>query len=146
MEAPWYIARNNQRLGPFSWPQIQDMAKGGMLQVTDMLLQHGAQKWQEITDFLQPGNNGAASVQVPNMVNTLLERPHQLALWDYKQHLLTLLRRLPAKGFERLCQRLLEASGFEQVEVTGCSGDGGIDGIGVLKMNAFVTFKVVFSV
>jgi restriction system protein len=31
------------------------------------------------------------------------------------------------------------------VEVTGRSGDGGIDGIGVLKVNPFVTFKVLFQ-
>ena len=69
----------------------------------------------------------------------------QLALWDYRQHLLTVLRKLPPKGFERLCQRLLQESGFEQVEVTGASGDGGIDGIGVLKLNAFVTTRVLFQ-
>jgi Restriction endonuclease len=35
-------------------------------------------------------------------------------------------------GFERVCQRLLRESGFENVTVTGKSQDGGIDGIGVL--------------
>lgn len=63
----------------------------------------------------------------------------------YKDQLLDLLRQLPPSGFERLCQRLLRESGFEQVEVTGRSGDGGIDGIGIVKVNAFVTFKVLFQ-
>ena len=64
---------------------------------------------------------------------------------DYRANLLDILRALPPAGFERLCQRLLRESGFEQVEVTGRSGDGGIDGIGVLKVNTFVTFKVLFQ-
>ena len=29
--------------------------------------------------------------------------------------------------------------------VTGRSGDGGIDGIGILELNAFVSFKVLFQ-
>lgn len=63
----------------------------------------------------------------------------------YKENLLALLRQLPPGGFERLCQRILRESGFERVVVTGRSGDGGIDGIGIVKVNAFVTFKVLFQ-
>lgn len=63
----------------------------------------------------------------------------------YKTELLDIIRSLPPAGFERLCQRLLRESGFEQVIVTGRVGDGGIDGIGVLRMNAFVAFKVLFQ-
>jgi restriction system protein len=120
------------------------MAAGGMLQVTDMLLHEGARKWQEVSDFITSDSNGAATVRLPNMVNTTSPR-QQLALYDYKHQLLTTLRKLPPKGFERLCQRLLQASGFERVEVTGRSGDGGIDGIGTLKVNAFVTSRVLFQ-
>lgn len=47
-------------------------------------------------------------------------------------------------AFERLSQRLLRESGFTKVEVTGRSGDGGIDGIGVLRMN-LVSFQVLFQ-
>lgn len=64
---------------------------------------------------------------------------------DYKQQLLTLLRTLVPDGFERLCQRLLRESGFEQVVVTGRSGDGGIDGVGILQINPFVSFNVLFQ-
>ena len=39
---------------------------------------------------------------------------------------------LDPSAFERLCQRLLRESGFIRVEVSGRSGDGGIDGAGVL--------------
>lgn len=64
---------------------------------------------------------------------------------NHRETLLKLLLELPANGFERLCQRLLRESGFEKVQVTGKSGDGGLDGIGVLQMNPFVSFKVLFQ-
>jgi restriction system protein len=64
---------------------------------------------------------------------------------DYKSQLLAMLRALPPEGFERICQRLLRESGFQQVEVTGKSGDGGIDGHGILQINPLVSFKVLFQ-
>ena len=64
---------------------------------------------------------------------------------DYKTELLNILKKLDPSGFERICQRLLRVSGFEQVNVTGRSSDGGIDGIGVLQVNPFVSFKVLFQ-
>lgn len=64
---------------------------------------------------------------------------------DHRTTLLNVLRDLSPNGFERLCQRLLRESGFERVTVTGRSGDGGIDGIGILQMNPFVSFKVLFQ-
>jgi restriction system protein len=63
----------------------------------------------------------------------------------YKVELLGVLRSLPPAGFERICQRLLRESGFQRVEVTGRSGDGGLDGHGVLEVNPLVTFKVLFQ-
>jgi restriction system protein len=64
---------------------------------------------------------------------------------DYRSRLLEILQSLPPAGFERLCQRLLREAGFEQVIVTGKSGDGGIDGHGILSLNAFVSFRVLFQ-
>lgn len=64
---------------------------------------------------------------------------------DHRQGLLALIRTLPAAGFERLCQRLLRESGFQHVTVTGRSGDGGLDGNGVLEVNPFVSFRVLFQ-
>jgi restriction system protein len=63
----------------------------------------------------------------------------------YRDVLLDLMRSIPPQGFERLCQRLLRESGFEQVEVTGRSGDGGIDGFGVLQVNPLASFRVLFQ-
>ncbi|MCA9124595.1 MAG: restriction endonuclease [Planctomycetaceae bacterium] len=64
---------------------------------------------------------------------------------DYGTDLLEVIKSLPPAGFERLCQRLLRENGFEQVTVTGKSGDGGIDGIGILQVNKFVSFTVLFQ-
>ena len=44
-----------------------------------------------------------------------------------------------------MSQRLLRESGFERVIVTGKAGDGGIDGHGILQVNPFVSFTVLFQ-
>lgn len=59
--------------------------------------------------------------------------------------LLTVLLKLPPDGFERICQRLLREAGFQEVKVTGKSSDGGIDGYGILEVNPFVSFNVLFQ-
>ncbi|MGB8248103.1 MAG: restriction endonuclease, partial [Chlorobium sp.] len=64
---------------------------------------------------------------------------------NHREKLLDLIKGLPPSGFERLSQRLLRESGFQQVVVTGKSGDGGIDGIGILQVNPFVSFNVLFQ-
>jgi restriction system protein len=56
-----------------------------------------------------------------------------------------MLRSLSPSGFERLCKRLLREGGFEKVEVTGRSRDGGIDGHGILQLNPFVSLRVYFQ-
>lgn len=71
--------------------------------------------------------------------------PPDQADGDHRTRLLAVLQALPPEGFERLCQRLLREADFEQVTVTGRSGDGGIDGIGILEVNPFVSFKVLFQ-
>lgn len=64
---------------------------------------------------------------------------------NYRVQVLDIVKNLPPAGFERLCQRLLRESGFSQVKVTGKSGDGGIDGYGVLELNSLMSFKVLFQ-
>jgi len=59
--------------------------------------------------------------------------------------LIEVLRSLSPLGFEKICRELLRESGFEKVEITGGSADGGIDGYGVLEVNPFVSFKVLFQ-
>jgi restriction system protein len=57
----------------------------------------------------------------------------------------TLTNVLSADSFERLTQRVLRESGFVQVEVTGRTGDGGIDGKGIAKIHGFMSFHVIFQ-
>ncbi|MEP0711493.1 MAG: restriction endonuclease [Algoriphagus sp.] len=62
-----------------------------------------------------------------------------------ENNLLSVLQSLSPSGFERVCKELLREHGFENVEVTGKSHDGGIDGYGILEINPFVSFKVLFQ-
>jgi restriction system protein len=87
-----------------------------------------------------------ADTAVPTIANDSADRESPEPEPDnYRVRLLEVLRSLPAAGFERICQRLLRESGFQQVVVTGKSGDGGIDGHGVLEINPLVTLKVLFQ-
>ena len=63
---------------------------------------------------------------------------------EWTDELLSALKEMPPDGFERLCQRLLREKGFTKVEVTARTGDGGIDGIGVLRVN-LISFQIVFQ-
>lgn len=64
----------------------------------------------------------------------------------WKDKLSTVLtQRLDPAGFERLVQRILRESGFIHVEVTGRTGDGGIDGKGIARINGFMSFHVLFQ-
>ena len=56
-----------------------------------------------------------------------------------------LVESLSPSGFERLVQRMLRETGFSQVEVTGRTGDGGIDGKGIAKINGILSFRIVFQ-
>lgn len=60
-------------------------------------------------------------------------------------NLISILQSLSPPGFERICKRLLTECGFQNVEITGKSGDHGIDGIGLLEINDLMNFKVLFQ-
>jgi restriction system protein len=65
---------------------------------------------------------------------------------DWQERIDTLLlETLSPAAFERLIQRVLRETGFVQVEVTGRTGDGGIDGRGIAKINGILSFRVVFQ-
>ena len=90
-------------------------------------------------DVGSPSANGDATV-VAETQNP--ESPD--AAWRQALHrvLTTVLE--PA-AFERLTMRLLRESGFVHAEVTGRSGDGGIDGKGIARMAGVLSFHVVFQ-
>lgn len=63
----------------------------------------------------------------------------------WQDELSEILLKLSPAAFERLCQRILRESGFVQVEVMGRSGDGGIDGRGILRVNGLISFHIYFQ-
>jgi restriction system protein len=63
----------------------------------------------------------------------------------WRKKLYTILTRMEPHIFERLAQRLLRECGFTNVEVTGRSGDGGIDGTGTLRVNGILSFSIAFQ-
>ena len=64
--------------------------------------------------------------------------------WKAQLHKL-LTKALDPSAFERLVQRLLRESGFIQVEITGKTGDGGIDGKGIARIHGLMSFHVIFQ-
>lgn len=64
---------------------------------------------------------------------------------SWEDELLQVIKNIPPDAFERLAQRLLRESGFVQVQVTGKTGDGGIDGKGVVRVGGLLSFHVIFQ-
>jgi restriction system protein len=64
---------------------------------------------------------------------------------NYKEELISILRSLTPRGFEELCLLLLREHGFENLKLTKQGGDGGLDGISTLRINPFVSFRVLFQ-
>jgi restriction system protein len=74
--------------------------------------------------------------------NSFIEDSCLEASW--RQTLLERLQVMHPSAFERLAQQLLREAGFQSVQVTGRSGDGGIDGIGVYQIS-LVPFRIFFQ-
>jgi len=66
----------------------------------------------------------------------------EVASW--REEAIKSLLQISPDAFERLSQRILRESGFTKVEVTGRSGDGGIDGHGTMKIG-LLSFEVFFQ-
>ena len=64
---------------------------------------------------------------------------------SWREELINVLLNIHPAAFERLIQRMLRESGFTQVEVTGRSGDGGVDGKGIMRLNGLLSFHVIFQ-
>ena len=64
---------------------------------------------------------------------------------NWKGMLLERLMETSPQAFEHLAGALLQAAGFDDVEVTGRSGDGGIDGLGVYRPAGLISFHTAFQ-
>lgn len=78
-----------------------------------------------------------------NIENDEEEYPDENKPWRIK--LSTILQEMDPYAFERLCQRVLRESGFEDVKVTRKSNDGGIDGTGKLIIQGLISFNIAFQ-
>ena len=83
-------------------------------------------------------DDGAEVVEVAESVEASGDMPHRAAL-------LQRLKTLEPAAFERLCSRFLRLVGFENVETTGGPHDGGIDGVGTLRINPLLSMIVCFQ-
>ena len=78
-----------------------------------------------------------------NFENLAEDTAEETTAW--REDLLETLQNISPDAFERLCQRLLRESGFTEVVVTGKSGDGGIDGHGIIRFAGLISFPVLFQ-
>lgn len=83
------------------------------------------------------------NLTMPKINTEAIDSESEVETW--KEELLHKLLNIPPSAFERLAQRLLRESGFVQVDVTGKTGDGGIDGKGIVRINGFLSFHVIFQ-
>ena len=98
---------------------------------------------REIVKFVRDTDKKKAVSSDPSdESDEAIETSDELA-WHQQLH--QVLLSLDPTAFERLAQRLLRESGFIQVQVTGKSGDGGIDGVGIARINGFLSFHVLFQ-
>lgn len=74
-----------------------------------------------------------------------IDESDELSELSWEEELIEILKTIEPDAFERLSQRLLRELGFTNVEVTGKTGDGGIDGEGVIKLGGVLSFHVVFQ-
>ena len=100
---------------------------------------------QQTRDFLRNREEKRNPLVQPNVEIEEDNGQHDVAVEKWREQLLLLLQSMPPDAFERLCQRLLRESGFIEVEVTGRTGDGGIDGHGIIRLAGLVSFPVLFQ-
>lgn len=75
----------------------------------------------------------------------LQETTEEIEEFSWQDKLLDTTKSIHPDQFERLCQRLLRELGFVNVEVTGKTNDGGIDGKGMIRLGGVLSFHVVFQ-
>ncbi len=106
-------------------------------------------KWVEINTLKRKekkskDNQTAEEAQAEIIDEEEIDDDSSIAV-DYKKGVLEYLRTMPPKNFERFCLYLLRVNNFENPKLTGDSHDEGIDGIATLRINPFVSFRVLFQ-
>ena len=120
-------------------------ADGTDLSKEDMVHRH-ARRTQEIREKRRARKATIDAPVDPDEADGTAEanQPDEHEL-SWRQELLEALKNLSPAAFEQLAAALLEAADFDEVEVTGRSGDGGIDGIGVYHPSGLISFRTAFQ-
>jgi len=143
---------------------LHDPAKGGMTEVEYRLA--WSRTWLKRYGLLENSSRGVWALttkgskidnldtkEVVKTVRAQLKKEREDSEGDeepadeitWRDELLETLLKMSPSAFERLVQRMLRESGFTQVEVTGRSGDGGIDGKGLMRLGGLLSFHVIFQ-
>ena len=100
---------------------------------------------REVNEIFRARRQQQAKIKPETGNAEFLEDDSELPEEHYRGRLLTIFQELSPAQFEKICGRLLRTIGFEGVKITGRSGDGGIDGIGLVKLNSLVKIPVLFQ-
>ncbi|MFH6952932.1 restriction endonuclease [Pseudoalteromonas sp. XMcav1-K] len=101
---------------------------------------------REIVNFVRSldKKENQETVDPSDPASSVSDSPEETLAWREKLHHI-LIEEMSPDAFERLTQRLLRESGFIHVEVTGRTGDGGIDGKGIARINGLMSFHIAFQ-
>lgn len=97
----------------------------------------------EVIERTRKAGTGSGDANDHSLLHRELQSS-EVRSWKSELHEV-LTGQLSASAFERLTVRLLRELGFVHLEVTGKSGDGGIDGKGRMRINGVLTFNIVFQ-
>ena len=83
-------------------------------------------------------------IQTDDTQDAPSEEPQQgvlAGMESWQSTLKAILTKMPYKGFERLCARIMTDNGLIATKVTGQTGDGGVNGEGLLPIDKYGLIK-----
>lgn len=118
----------------------------GVWALTDKARQAPEIDSREIVNYVRSLDRKASqdAIDPSDPAASVDESPEEVLAWREKLHHI-LIEEMSPDAFERLTQRMLRESGFVHVEVTGRTGDGGIDGKGIARINGLMSFHIAFQ-
>jgi restriction system protein len=116
---------------------ILENSTRGVWSLTPQGSKHKSIDKEQVKRFVRAAKSSEASERESSEIEEVSER------WE--DQLLEIVKAISPAAFERLCQRILRESGFIHVEITGRTGDGGIDGKGVVRVGGLLSFHVIFQ-
>ena len=132
------------------WGEILDNPKRAVWVLTSRGRQASEKDIEALRRHLRSNSSARRKTPITEIPNpeeettiAAIEEPIEVVDDDWQNKLLTVIKEMHHSAFERLVRLLLLSLGFSQVEVVGRSGDGGIDLLGVVKLNGVLSFRVL---